>query len=198
MSDATPQSPPILVFAGSIREGSHNEKLAVVAAEALKAAGGAVTKISLADYPMPIYNGDLEKNEGLPEAAIRLKQLFLDHAGVLLVSPEYNAGVTPLLKNAIDWASRRHPKDEPVLAAFRGRAFALSAASPGAYGGMRGLIVLRQSLAVGTGALVIPEQVLIPRAGDAFDESGRLVEERLQRMVERQAEALVAMAARYV
>lgn len=190
-------NPEILVFAGSLRTGSHNEKLAVLAARALRDAGGSVTKISLADYPLPIYDADLERNQGLPESAIRLKEQFLAHAGVFLIAPEYNAGVTPLMKNALDWVSRRHLEDEAALAAFRNRAFAIGSASPGGFGGLRGLLMLRQILAVGTGAMVIPEQVTVSGAGDAFDEAGNLKEETRRKQLDRAAAALVAMAAHY-
>lgn len=189
--------PKILVFAGSIRTGSYNEKLAVQVARAVTDAGGSVTKISLADYPMPIYNGDLEQADGLPQAAIELKRQFLSHVGIFLVSPEYNAGITPLMKNALDWVSRRHDKDEPLLAAFRDRAFAIASASPGGFGGIRGLLMLRQILAVGTGALVIPEQVTISGAANAFEENGTLAEESRRKQLDRAAKALVAMAARF-
>jgi chromate reductase, NAD(P)H dehydrogenase (quinone) len=193
----TMTNPEVLVFAGSLRTGSHNEKLAVLAARALRDAGGSVTKISLADYPLPIYDADLERNQGLPESAIRLKEQFLAHAGVFLIAPEYNAGVTPLMKNALDWVSRRHLEDEAALAAFRNRAFAIGSASPGGFGGLRGLLMLRQILAVGTGAMVIPEQVTVSGAGDAFDEAGNLTEETRRKQLDRAAAALVAMAAHY-
>lgn len=189
--------PKILLFAGSLRTGSFNEKLAVAAAKALAAAGGEVTRISLSDYPLPIYDADLEAAEGLPEPAIRLKELFLSHPGVFLASPEYNAGVTPLLKNTIDWVSRRHAEGEPPLAALRNRAFAIAAASPGGFGGMRGLLMLRQILAVGAGAVVIPEQVTISNAAKAFDEDGELVEDMRRRQLDNLADSLVLTAARY-
>lgn len=189
--------PKILVFAGSVRSGSLNEKLAMVAARALEAAGSDVAKVSLADYPMPLYNGDLEAAQGMPESAVRLKELFLSSAGVLLASPEYNAGVTPLLKNTLDWVSRRQSQDEAPLSAFRNRAFALVSASNGGFGGMRGLLMLRQVLAVGTGALVIPEQLALSGAAKAFDEEGELTEETRRNQLKRVADALVAMAAHY-
>lgn len=190
-------SPRILVFAGSLRVGSFNEKLAVAAAKAVDQAGGDVTKISLRDYPLPLYDANLENAEGLPEPAVRLKELFLSHPGVFLVSPEYNAGVSPLMKNAIDWVSRRHMEGEAALSAFRNRAFAIASASPGGFGGMRGLLMLRQILAVGTGAVVVPEQVTVSGARNAFDENGALVEEARQRQLDNAARALVVTAARF-
>ena len=189
--------PRILILAGSLRTGSYNDKLAKLAERAISKAGGEVTRIVLSDYPLPIYDADLEAEKGLPDAAIRLKELFLSHPGIFLASPEYNAGVTPLLKNTIDWVSRRHAEGEPPLAALRNRAFAISAASPGGFGGMRGLLMLRQILAVGTGAVVIPEQVTISNAAKAFDEDGELVEDMRRRQLDNLADSLVLTAARY-
>ena len=189
--------PKILVFAGSLRTGSFNEKLAALAAKALAEAGGDVTRISLSDYPLPIYDANLESAQGLPEPAMRLKEQFLSHSGIFLANPEYNAGISPLMKNAIDWVSRRHLDDEPALAAFRNRAFAIASASPGGFGGMRGLLMLRQILAVGTGAVVIPEQLTVSAARNAFDESGQFVEESRRRQLDNVARSLVLTAARY-
>ncbi len=189
--------PRILVFAGSLRTGSFNQKLAILAARSLEEAGSTVTHISLADYPLPVYDADLESSEGLPDNAVRLKEQFLAHSGIFLVSPEYNAGVTPLMKNTIDWVSRCHTENEPLLAAFRNRAFAIAGASPGGFGTMRGLLMLRQILAVGTGAMVIPEQVTVSNAGNAFDENGELTEEVRRNQLARAARSLVAIAKHY-
>jgi chromate reductase len=171
-------TPRILVFAGSIRTGSMNARLAALAAKELALGGAEVTLISLADYPLPLYDGDLEAQSGPPENAIRLKQLLSTHQGVFIVSPEYNASVTPLLKNTIDWISRVRYAREPALAAFRNRVFALGAASDGGYGGMRSLMALRQVLELGCGALVLPEQIALARAGSAFDDLGNLTDEQ--------------------
>lgn len=168
----------ILVFSGSIRTGSFNARLAAVAAAELARLDADVTHISLADYPMPIYDGDLEAAEGQPDNALKLKRHFCAHQGILIASPEYNAGVTPLLKNTIDWVSRVREQGEPPLAAYHGRVFAVCSASPGGFGGIRSQIAVRQSLSLGCGALVIPETCTVSAAHQAFDESGNLKDER--------------------
>ena len=170
--------PRILVFAGSIRSGSHNTVLAALAAKELALAGAEVTRISLADYPMPLYDADLEAKSGPPEHAVRLKQMMMAHHGVFIASPEYNASVTPLLKNAIDWVSRVQEGREVALAAYRNRAFALGGAANGQFGAVRSLMALRQILELGCGAPVIPEQIAVTRAADAFDDMGQLKDER--------------------
>jgi NAD(P)H-dependent FMN reductase len=166
--------PKILVFAGSIRTGSFNARLAALAAKELALIGADVNRISLDDFPLPIYDGDLEAQSGPPENAIKLKRMIGIHHGVFIVSPEYNASLTPLLKNAIDWVSRVREGREPPLSAYKNRIFALGAASNGMHGGMRSLIALRQVLELGCGALVIPEQVAVARAADAFDDMDNL------------------------
>jgi chromate reductase len=171
--------PKILVFAGSIRTGSFNARLAANAAKQLALLEAEVTHISLADYPLPLYDGDLEAQSGQPENAIRLKQLFMAHGGIFIASPEYNASITPLLKNALDWISRVREGREAPLAAYKDRVFALGGASNGNYGAMRSLLALRQVLEVGCGALVIPDQIAVPRAADAFDENDNLKDEQI-------------------
>ena len=121
-------NPRILVFAGSIRTGSFNARLAAIAAKEIALAGAEVTRISLADYPMPIYDGDLEAASGPPENASKLKRMIMAHPGVFIASPEYNASVTPLLKNTLDWISRVREGKEPPLAAYKNRVFALGGA----------------------------------------------------------------------
>jgi NAD(P)H-dependent FMN reductase len=135
-----------------------------------------VTRISLADYPLPLYEGDLEANAGPPANAIKLKQMIMAHHGVFIASPEYSASVTPMLKNAIDWVSRVRERGDPTYAAFKGRVFAISSASPGRSGGLRSLMALRQILELGCGALVVPEQVAIPQADHAFDDMDNIAD----------------------
>jgi NAD(P)H-dependent FMN reductase len=188
-------SPKVLVFAGSIRTGSHNARLAALAAKELMLAGAEVTRVSLEDYALPLYDGDLEAGSGVPANAIKLKQMMAAHPGVFIASPEYNASVTPLLKNTIDWISRVRERGEPPLAVFKSRVFALGAASDGAYGGMRSLMALRQVLELGCGALVIPEQIAVMRASEAFDEMDNLKEERMATMLKRVLARLADMAA---
>jgi NAD(P)H-dependent FMN reductase len=170
--------PKILVFAGSIRTGSFNARLAANAAKELALLGAEVTRISLADYPMPIYDGDLESRSGPPENAVKLKQHFMAHQGIFIASPEYNASITPLLKNTLDWISRVREGREVPLAAYKDRVFALGGASNGQYGAMRSLLALRHVLEIGCGALVIPDQIALPRAADAFDDTDTLKDEQ--------------------
>jgi chromate reductase len=190
--------PRILVFAGSIRTGSHNARLAALAAKELALAGTEVTRISLEDYPLPLYDGDDEAKSGVPANAVKLKQMMGAHQGVFIASPEYNASVTPLLKNTIDWVSRVRERGEPPLAAFKNRVFALGGASDAQYGALRSLMALRQVLELGCGALVIPEQITVFRASEAFDEMDNLKEERtasqLKRVLQRLTDAAREMA----
>ena len=129
--------------------------------------------IDLRDLPLPLFDGDLEDKEGLPENAKRLKALLRAHDGLLISSPEYNSSITGVLKNAIDWASRAETDDEPALVCFRGKIAALLSASPGALGGLRGLVHLRAILG-NIGVIVLPDQVAVSAAHEAFDESGKL------------------------
>ncbi len=181
----------ILVFAGSIRSGALSAKLAGHVARELSLMDAESTLISLADYEMPIYNGDLERDKGVPENAGRLKAMMLAHQAVYIASPEYNASMPPLLKNAIDWVSRAK---EPAGNPYKKCTFAIGATSDGRLGGYRCLYHLRQSLELGLGALVIPEQVAISGAGSAFDEAGALKDEGSQKILRTQLNKLIAMA----
>jgi NAD(P)H-dependent FMN reductase len=143
---------------------------------------------------MPLYDGDLEAASGPPENAYKLKRLMCLQQGVFIASPEYNASITPLLKNTLDWVSRVREGREPPLAAYRGRAFALGAASNGTYGGMRSLIALRQVLELGCGALVIPEQLAVREAASAFDEMDNLKDERTAGVLQAVVNRLIDMA----
>jgi chromate reductase, NAD(P)H dehydrogenase (quinone) len=190
-------NPRILVFAGSIRTGSFNASLAALAAKELALAGADVTHISLQDFPMPIYDGDLEAASGAPDNAIKLKRMMMTHAGVFIASPEYNASVTPLLKNTLDWISRVRDGRETPLAAYKNRIFALGSASNGAFGGMRSLLALRQVLEIGAGALVLPEQISVSRAADAYDEMGHLKDERTADLLRVVVRRLIDMARQF-
>lgn len=187
-------TPSILVFAGSTRTGSFNEKLAALAAARLAALGAAVTHISLRDYVMPLYDGDHEAAEGPPATAKALAEAIARHHGVFIAAPEYNASITPLLKNAIDWVSRIKLPVSP----YKERVFALSAASPGPYGGLRGLIHTRHVLEIGCGALVIPETVAVGNAAQAFAADGTLTVERSAHMLDACLARLVREAGRLV
>ena len=187
-------APKILVFPGSTRAGSHNVKLAALATKELTLIDADVTRISLTDYPLPFYETDLEANTGPPANALKLKQMIMAHHGVFITSPEYSASVTPLLKNAIDWVSRVRERGDPAYAAFKGRVFAIASASPESTGGLRSLMALRQILELGCGALVIPEQVAIPQADQAFDDMDDIIDTRTANLFRAQLERLVELA----
>lgn len=163
----------ILALSGSTSRDSLNRKLIHAAVEAARAAGGDVTLLDLADYPLPLYNGDLEDKEGLPDNALRLKALFKEHDALLIASPEYNSSIPPILKNAIDWISREW-QGESGLVPYQNKVAAIMAASPGSLGGMRMLPHLRQILNA-LGVLVLPAQLSLDHADEAFDaETGAL------------------------
>jgi chromate reductase, NAD(P)H dehydrogenase (quinone) len=185
----------LLFFAGSTREGSFNKKLAALGRHIAEANGIEAVQVDLKDYPMPIYNGDLEAAKGPPERARAFKALLGEYQGVFIASPEYNSSVTPLLKNTLDWVTRVRAKGESGLEVFRSRVFAIGGAAPGHYGAMRSLLQLRQILSVGMGALVIPQQIAVPHAMHAFEEDGSLKDEAQQNLCKSVVEAL-AVAAR--
>jgi len=187
-------APKILVLAGSLRAGSSNARLAALAAKELTLAEADVTRISFADYPLPLFDADLMADSGLPRQAIALKDMVAANAGVFIASPEYSASIPPLIKNAIDWMSRPRDRGEPNYAVFKNRIFALGAASPSSNGGIRGLMALRQSLELGCGALVLPEQIAIGRAQGAFDDMDNLKDEAQAAALKTLARRLVEMA----
>ena len=192
--------PKILVIPGSLRTGSHNARLAALATKELALAEAEVTRISLADYPLPLFDADLVADSGLPAAAVQLKRMVTAHQGIFITSPEYSASVTPLVKNTIDWISRGggggggRDRGEANYTAFKGRVFALGAASSGSGGGMRSLMALRQILELGCGALVIPEQIAVPRADQAFDDMDNLKDEALAAALKAAMRRLVELA----
>ena len=145
-------APKILVIPGSLRAGSHNARLAALAAKELALLDAEVTRISLEDYELPLFDADLAAASGPPAEALKLRQMLVAHRGVFITSPEYSASVTPLLKNAIDWVSRVRERGEATYAAFKGRVFALGSATSGGGGGIRSMMALRQILELGCGA----------------------------------------------
>ena len=181
----------ILAFSGSGRTDSWNQKLVAVAATAAKSAGAEVTLVNLREFSMPIYDGDLEAETGLPEGVQHFKQLMREHQGLLIASPEYNSSLTPLLKNAIDWASRPAEGEVP-LEAFNGKVAGLMAASPGGLGGLRGLVHLRAILQ-NINVLVVPKQMAIGKAHEAFDESGSLSSDHQREAIESIAQHVVQL-----
>jgi NAD(P)H-dependent FMN reductase len=179
----------ILAFAGSARRDSFNKKLVALAAAKARNLGAEVTLVDLADYPIPLYDGDLESTDGLPDNALRLRQLMLEHDALLISCPEYNGSITPLLKNTIDWTSR--PSDGiGQTAAYQGKVGCLLSASPGGLGGMRGLVHVRAILS-GIGVLVIPGDVSVGGAFKAFAEDGSLADEKIDGRLNKAIEALV-------
>ena len=184
----------ILAFAGSARKDSLNKKLACVAAASATAAGGEVTLIDLDDYPMPVYHGDLEEREGLPENGRKLKKLFMEHQALLIVSPENNASMSSLLKNTLDWVSRA-ADGQNGLVPYQNKVALLLAASPGALGGLRGMVHLRQTLQALT-VLVLSEQLALNRAHEQFDPAGKLLDPKMQASLDGLTRRLVSITAK--
>jgi NAD(P)H-dependent FMN reductase len=188
----------ILVFAGSARRDSLNKKLARVAERHAREAGGEVTFVDLEEFPMPLYHGDLEASSGMPANAVKLRAIFLEHDALIIASPENNTSVTALLKNTLDWLSRSigdGKGERSGLAPYRGKLAGILSASPGPFGGARGLPHLRQILS-SLGVTVLGAQVSIVRAGDAFAPDGALKDEREDRLVAMLARAVVDTASK--
>jgi NAD(P)H-dependent FMN reductase len=175
-------APRILAFAGSLRKDSFNKKLVQIAVAGARGAGAEVTLIDLKDYPLPIYDGDIEAASGIPENGKKLKELFLAHDGLLLSCPEYNSSITAVLKNTIDWVSRPLP-GEANLACFTGKVATLMSASIGALGGLRGLVHVRSILG-NIHVIVLPEQIAVSKAMDAFNADGTLKDAKQQAGIE--------------
>ncbi len=172
----------ILAFAGSLRRESVNKKLVAIAAHGAREAGAEVTLIDMKDFPLPLFDQDLEADQGMPENGTKLKTLFIDHDGLLIASPEYNSSLPAVLKNVIDWVSRP-AAGEPSLAAFRGKAATLMSASPGALGGLRGLVHVRSILG-NIGVIVLPDQIAVAKAHEAFQPDGSLIDPKQQAGIE--------------
>jgi chromate reductase, NAD(P)H dehydrogenase (quinone) len=187
-------TPRILAFAGSTRKDSYNMRLVRIAAAGAKDAGAEVSVIHLRDFPLPLFDEDLEREEGTPEAAGRLKGLMTGHDGFLIASPEYNSSISGVLKNAIDWVSRPVPGEAPLIA-FRQKVFTIMSASPGALGGLRGLVHLRAILG-NIGAIVLPDQVAVPKAFEAFLEDGRLEDPKQHASIEGLGKTLATFVGR--
>ncbi len=164
--------PKILAFAGSTRTGSFNKKLVKIAADGASEAGADVTVIDLHDFQMPLYDGDLEKQEGIPQSAQKLKEIMLSHQGFLISAPEYNSSISGVLKNTIDWTSRQSGNEIP-LACYKGKVAGIMSTSPGGLGGLRGLVHVRAILE-NIGVLVIPEQIAVAKAHEVFDSDGSM------------------------
>lgn len=184
----------LLAFSGSTREGSYNQMLLGYAVEGARDAGGVVTELNLSDYEMPLYDGDLEEREGIPEAAMELKELFHAYHGFLIASPEYNGFFPAILKNALDWISR--PSNNGTsLVPYKGKVAALMAASPGGLGGVRGLTQLRLQL-TNLQVLVLPQQVNLSMAHKLFDENGNLADDKKVAQAHALGQSLVSFGRR--
>jgi chromate reductase len=178
----------ILGFAGSARKGSFNKMLVRAALAGSEAVGAETTFVDLRDYPMPLYDGDHEAAEGLPNNAKRLQEIFREHDGFLLATPEYNGCISPLLKNTIDWMTRS-PEAHPDLSAFQGKYAALLAASPGPLGGMRSIGVVRELLN-NLGVTVLANPITLRAAHEQFSQTGELVDDSYKKRVPRLGENL--------
>lgn len=174
-------APRILAFAGSARRESFNKKLIKIAVAGAEAAGAKVTLIDLADFPLPLFNQDLEAEQGQPAKAAELKKLFFENDGLLMSCPEYNSSLSPLWKNTIDWVSRQAP-GEGSLAAYKGKVATIMSASPGRLGGLRGLVHVRSILG-NIGVVVLPDQVAVSDAQNAFTDDGKLKDDKQQQSV---------------
>lgn len=188
-------APRILAFAGSTRQGSWNKKVVRVAAAGAEKAGGKVTYIDLRDYPLPLFDEDLEEKDGVPEPAIRLKELFCAHQGLLIASPEYNSSISGVLKNAIDWLSRPMEGGLDALGCFKGKVLCLMSASPGRLGGLRGLVHVRAILG-NLGVIVLPDQIAVPNAQEAFSPDGTFKNAEQQASVEQLGGEVVSIVSR--
>ena len=189
-------APRLVAFAGSTRTESYNKKLVKIAAEGARRAGAEVEFVDLRDLALPLFDEDLESREGPPPGAQRFKKMLVASQGMLISSPEYNSSISAALKNAIDWASRPAPGEKP-LAAFSGKTALLMAASPGALGGLRGLVHLRAILG-NIGMIVLPEQRAISKAHEMFDNDGRLKDAETHAAIEALGERLAQFTARII
>jgi NAD(P)H-dependent FMN reductase len=185
-------TPKILVFAGSARSASFNKKLAAAAADMASAAGAEVTLLDLADHRLAMYDGDDEANGGVPADAKALRKIFLAHDAMIIASPEYNSSIAPMLKNTLDWISRPDG-DDAMVAAYKGKMAGLISASPGALGGLRGLVHLRSILG-NIGVTVVPQQFAMSGAGKGFNDDGSIADEGQAGAVKAVVDAVVRTA----
>lgn len=174
--------PKILAFAGSVRHESFNRRLLPAAIAGARGAGAEVTHIELGDFPLPLFDQDMEARDGLPANARKLKDLFKGHAGLLLACPEYNGSITPLLKNTLDWVSRKDGAESGTVP-YKRKAVGLLSASDGRWGGIRGLTQVRHTLTI-LGCIVLPEQYCLSAAGQAYDETGRIKDDKVRKGAE--------------
>lgn len=186
-------TPRILVFAGSNRVGAYSGKVADIAQKELAVQGAEVTRIALADYPLPLMDEDLEREKGIPENALKLARLFVDHDALLVCTPEYNGSIPPLVKNTIDWVSRVRKDAGKAIAPYTGRPVALCSSSAGHFAGIRSIAHLRAVLSH-IGMDVIAPQVSVPTGSEAFLEDGAFRDERLAKAMTLLCRTLIAHA----
>jgi chromate reductase, NAD(P)H dehydrogenase (quinone) len=188
--------PRILVFPGSLRTGSHNARLAGTIVKSLALKQCEVTRIMLRDYPLPIYDGNLEMQSGAPGNAKVLARLFHEHDAVIIVAPEYNASSAPLVKNTIDWISRVKADADGKPVPYKNRIFGLASASSGKFAGVRGLYHLRATL-MNVGAQIVTEQLSIAYAQNAFDDMDDLKDEQDRKRMDNLVDAVIEKASLY-
>jgi NAD(P)H-dependent FMN reductase len=181
-------APKILVLAGSARKDSVNKKLAANAAEIARDKGASVTHIDLADYEAPLYHGDDEAENGMPESMKAMRTLLADHDAMIVATPEYNGNIPPLLVNTFDWMSR--PAGEDTSNPFAGKLAVVMAASPGGLGGVRVIPRLRAFL-TDLGMMTVPGHASVPGAFQAFDADGRLTNDRSRGQIEGLVDSLI-------
>lgn len=186
-------TPRIVAFAGSTREGSFNRKLVRIAAESARSAGADVTVVELREHPLPLYDADLETAQGWPENAKKLREIFLQHDGFMIASPEYNNGISGVLKNMIDWVSRPLP-GVPRYDSFLHKPAVIMSASGTQFGGVRGLMMLKITLSA-VSMIVLPNQVMIPRADQAFDEYGKIKDPKTEEQIQKLGAVIVKYTA---
>lgn len=190
----------LLVISGSARKDSLNQKLAAYAAAKAQQLGVDVERCDLRALNLPIYDGDIEEQTGIPEGAYTLQSYFARHDGLLLVTPEYNGFPTPLLINAFDWLSRigvaklSRDTGQTGVSVVAGKPAALLSASPGALGGLRSANYVRQYLQMNFQMLVLPRQHALGRAHEAFDDAGALKEPAADQSIEAVLNAWAALA----
>lgn len=178
------EAPRILVLAGSTRSGSFNGRLADAATRVVDARGGSATRIDLGDYPMPFVDA-AHGPDDIPQSVHALHTLFGQHEGIFMATPEYNAFPAPMLLNALDWLSRVRHYEGGMVEAFERPLFAIAAASPSPVGGYRALMALRQKMALGLGATVVPAMAWIAAAYQAFDGDGELTSDNDRAMLDK-------------
>ena len=184
----------LLALSGSSRRGSFNSQLAALLASLAEQAGAGVSAVHLGDLDIPIYNGDLEQHDGLPEAVRSLKAALQNSAGLIITCPEYNGFMTPLLINAIDWCTRSE-EASPDLSGFTDKTVLIASASPGPGGGGRANAHLRTMLS-GIGAIVLPQSLTVPAAHNAFDDNGQFQDAAMTRRAERMVKKFIELTAR--